>query len=230
MALIAVGDGAVGAVLEAEGHREAGGHLPVGLGFGGAGADGTPADEVGDVLRRDGIEKLGGGGQAEVEHVAQEGAAEAEAGGDVVRAVEVRVHDEAFPADGGAGLLEVDAHDDHHAVGDLAGEGGEAAGVVAAGVEVVDGAGADDQEEAFVVGEDEPVDLAAGAGDEFGLGFGLRQLREQGGGRGQGTGLDDIDVGSFLHEGPACGGFALDAQVLAFVLRIWAKKRPVAYP
>ena len=158
------GDGAVGAVLETERHREAGGHLAVGLRLGGARADGGPADEVGDVLRRDRIEQLGGGRQAEVEHVAQEGAREPQAGGDVVRAVEVRIHDQALPADGGARFFEIDAHDDHHAVGDLAGERGEPAGVVAAGLEVVDRAGADDQEEALVVGEDEPVDIARGRG------------------------------------------------------------------
>lgn len=193
------GDGAIGAVFEAEGHGEAGGHLTVGLRFGGAGADGGPADEVGDVLRRDRIEELGGGGEAEVEDVAEEGAGEAEAGGDVVGAVEVRVHDEALPPDGGARFFEVDAHDDHDAVGDLVGEGGEAASVVAAGVEVVDGAGADDEEEAFVVGEDEPVDFAAGAGDESGLGFGFGEFGEERGGRGEGAGLDDVDIRCSLH-------------------------------
>ena len=70
---------AVGAVLEAERHRQAGGHLPVGLRFGGARSDRAPADEVGDVLRRDGVEHLRRGGQAEIEHVAQEGAGKLEA-------------------------------------------------------------------------------------------------------------------------------------------------------
>mgnify|MGYP000258093380 CR=1 FL=1 len=51
------------------------------LRLGGASADGAPADEVGDVLRRDRIEKLGGSGQTEVEDIAEEAATEAEAGG-----------------------------------------------------------------------------------------------------------------------------------------------------
>ena len=196
-------DGAVGAVFETERHRETGGHLAVRLRFGGAGADGGPADQVGDVLRRDGVEQLGGGGQAEVEDVAEESAREAQAGGDIVRTVEVGVHHEALPADGGARLFKIDAHDDHDAVGDFAGKGGELAGVVAAGVDIVDRARADDEEEALVVGEDQLVDLAARVGDKRRLGLGFRQLGEQGSGRGEGTRLDDVDIRCSLHEPPA---------------------------
>ena len=50
---------AVGAVLEADRHGEAGGHLPVGLGFGGTGTDGRPGEELRQVLRADGVERLG---------------------------------------------------------------------------------------------------------------------------------------------------------------------------
>src|SRR5690606_2278761 len=195
------GESAVGAVFEAERHGQAGGHLPVGLRFGGAGADRRPADEVGDVLRRDRIEQLGGGGQAEIENLAQERAGEAQAAGDVVRAVEMRVHDQALPADGGAGFFKIDAHDDHDAVGDFGGEGGEAAGVVEAGLGAVDRAGADHEQETFVVGEDDPVDVPAAAGDEVALRGAFGQLGQQLGRSGQGAGLNDIDVRSLLHEG-----------------------------
>jgi hypothetical protein len=197
---------AVGAVLEAERHGKARGHLPVRLRLRGARTDGRPADEVGDVLRRDGVEQLRRGGQAEIEHIAQERAGEAQAGADVVRAVEMRIHDQALPADRGAGLFEIHAHHDHHAVADLAGQCGQSAGVVAAGLEVVNRARPDNQEEASVVGEDELVDFTPGPGDELGLGLGFRQLTQQCSGRRQGAGLDDIDVGSSLHEGSACGG------------------------
>ena len=71
-----------------------------------------------------GVEELGSGGEAEVEDVAEELTAELEAGGDIVRAVEFRIHDEPLPADRGAGFLEVDAHDNHHPVGHLSGERG----------------------------------------------------------------------------------------------------------
>jgi hypothetical protein len=76
--------------------------------------------------------------KSEIEDVTQERASEAQAGGDVVRAVEVRIHHESLPADGGARFLEINPHDDHNAVGDFAGESGETGGVVAAGVNVVD--------------------------------------------------------------------------------------------
>src|SRR5699024_1335871 len=44
---------AVGAVLEAHGTGQPAGHFPVGLGFGGASADGRPGDAVLQVLGRD---------------------------------------------------------------------------------------------------------------------------------------------------------------------------------
>ena len=52
---------AIGAVLEADRHRQPRGHLPVGLALGGAGADGGPADQVCDVLGHNRIQQLGGG-------------------------------------------------------------------------------------------------------------------------------------------------------------------------
>ena len=59
------GDGtAVGAIFEADRHRQTRGHLPVGLAFGGAGADGRPADQIGDVLGHHRIEQLGSRRQA----------------------------------------------------------------------------------------------------------------------------------------------------------------------
>ena len=53
IASIAICDVAVGAVLEADRHRQARGQLAVDLALGGARADRAPADQVGDVLRRD---------------------------------------------------------------------------------------------------------------------------------------------------------------------------------
>ena len=45
-------------VLEADRHRQPGGQFAVHLAFGGAGADGTPGNEVGGELRGDGIEEF----------------------------------------------------------------------------------------------------------------------------------------------------------------------------
>ena len=47
-----------------------------------------------------------------------------------------------------------------------------------------------------------PVDFATRAGDKFCLGVGFRHFVEECSRRRQGARLDDIDVGSFLHESP----------------------------
>ena len=146
---------AIGAVLESEGHRKARGHLPVGLRFGGAGADGAPADEVGDVLRSDRVEHLGGRRQAEIEHVPQESAGEPQPLGDVVRAVQPWVHDQPLPADCCARFLEIHAHGDQDAIGDLAGQGGKAPAIFPTGFQIMNRAGPDDQEQTPVVPKDQ---------------------------------------------------------------------------
>jgi hypothetical protein len=99
---------------------------------------------------RDGIEHLGRGRKAEIEHVAQEAAGHAEAGRDVVGSVELRIHDEALPADGGPRFFEIDAHDDHHALAHFGGEFGEAFGIFLPALDVVDAARTNDEQEARV--------------------------------------------------------------------------------
>jgi hypothetical protein len=86
--------------------------------------------------------------------------------------VEVGVVDEAIPADGGAGLLELDAHDDGEGVGELVDVGLELGGILAGGGGVVDGAGADDDEQAAVAAGEDLADL--GAGGDYGRGGALR--------------------------------------------------------
>ena len=54
---------AIGAVFKANRHGQARGQFAVNLTFGGAGADGTPADEVADELWRNRIQKFRGAGQ-----------------------------------------------------------------------------------------------------------------------------------------------------------------------
>lgn len=71
---------------------------------------------------------------------------------------------------------------------------------VAAGRDVVDRAGADDEQEPLVVREHQPVDVRPRAGHEFRLRLRFRQLGQERRRRGQGAGLDDVDVGRLLHE------------------------------
>nr|BFF25621.1 hypothetical protein GCM10025732_35860 [Glycomyces mayteni] len=147
----------------------------------GARADRAPRDGVGDVLRAQRLQELAADGQAGVEHVEEHAAGQAQAGLDVVGAVQVRVVDEALPADGGAGLLEVDAHDDEEVVRERGRGGGEAAGVVLGGGRIVHGAGADDEEEPVVVAGEDVVDGGAAVRDEGGAVGSQRQFAAEDG-------------------------------------------------
>ena len=80
-------------------------------------------DEVAVVLRADGVERLGAAGQAERVDLEEELAGPHHPLVDPEGVVHVRVVDEALPAEGGAGLLEVDPHDQHHGPGHLVGQG-----------------------------------------------------------------------------------------------------------
>jgi hypothetical protein len=63
---------AVGAVLEADRARQAGGQFAMHLRLGGARADRAPGDQVGGVLRRDRVEELGRAGQAHLVDLEQQ--------------------------------------------------------------------------------------------------------------------------------------------------------------
>src|SRR5262249_47940090 len=93
-------------------------------------ADGGRAEQVGDVRGHDGIQQLGARRKSEPRDVEQQLSREAQAELHVVGTVQVRIADQALPADRGARLLEVDPHDDEQRVLDLAGEPGEPACVV----------------------------------------------------------------------------------------------------
>ena len=110
---------AVGAVLEADRHRQARAELAVDLALGRAGADRSPGDGVGDVLRRDRVEELAADRQPEVQHLEQQLAGHAQAGVDVAGVVEVGIVDQALPAGRRPRLLEVDAHHDEQVVAQL---------------------------------------------------------------------------------------------------------------
>ena len=133
-------DVAVGAVLEADRHREAGAELAVGLALGGARADRAPGDRVGDVLRRDRVEELAADRQPELDHLEQQLAGDPQAGVDVAGAVQVRVVDQALPAGRRPRLLEVDAHHDQQSSLQLARPRAQPAGVVERRLRVVDAA------------------------------------------------------------------------------------------
>ena len=161
------GDGevAVCAVLVSDGEGETGGQLAVELGLGGAGANGTQRNQIGQVLWGDGIEHLGGDGETGVGEVGVQLTGDAETLVDVVGLVDVGIVDQTLPADGGAGLLEVGAHDDADFLLELGGDLLQTAGVLERGVRVVDGAGAHDDEQAVIALLDDLHGLVTASAD-----------------------------------------------------------------
>jgi hypothetical protein len=143
-------DVAVGSVLEAHRAGESRGEFAVHLALGRPRADRAPCDEIGDVLRRDHVEVFGSGGQLEVVDLEQDSPRESQAFVDAEAVVEPGIVDEAFPADGRARLLEVDAHDDDQVARELAPEHGEPVGIIDCRVVVMDRARADDHEQPVV--------------------------------------------------------------------------------
>ena len=90
---------AVGAVLEADRHRQPRRQLAVHLALGRARADRDPRREVGDVLRDLRVEELRRRRQPDVVHVEQQLARQAQPLVDVEALVEVGIVDEPLPAD-----------------------------------------------------------------------------------------------------------------------------------
>ena len=170
---------AVGAVLEAYGHTEAACHLPVGLALGGARAYGNPTNEVGQVLRDDRIEELGGRREAHLRDVEKELSALLESARDVEGVVQVRIVEKALPADGRAGLLEIDPHDDEQPVGVLTAQVVQPSRVFESGALVVDGARSRNHEEPRVLPFENRLYRAASIDDRsLGVGGGRQFLDE----------------------------------------------------
>ncbi len=161
---------AVGAVLEADRTGEGGGHLAVYLGFGGTCAYGTPGDEIADVLTGHHIEKLGGGGHADLVDVDQQLAGQFQPFVDIETAIEARIIDEPLPADDSARLLEVGAHHDAEALFVLLAQGVEATGILVGGGRIMDGAGADDDQQALILTGQNGFHFAAGIQQVLGNG------------------------------------------------------------
>jgi hypothetical protein len=170
---------AVGAVLEPHGEGKTGGKLSVQLGLGGARADGADRDEVGQELGGDGVEHFRGDGHTPARQVHVHLARDAQTLVDLETVVDVRVVNEALPADGGAGLLEVGAHDDAEVAGELVRQLLEPVAVLEGGGGVVDGARADDDEQAVVVAHDDALGLATALDDGLQGGIGGGELGDE---------------------------------------------------
>lgn len=94
------------------------------------------------------------------------------------RVIQVRIVDQAFPADGGTRLLEIHTHDQIQGIGNFLGQYLETIGVFVGGLDVVDRARADHDKQT-VVGAIENVanDFAAlGDGAQGGVAQGISRL------------------------------------------------------
>ena len=141
----------VGAIFESHRAGQAAGQLAVALAFGGTGADGTPGDQFADELGGQQVEEFGSHRQAQFQHIEQQGARHFQPVVDGVAVVHVGVVDVPLPADGGARLFEVDTHEDQQVLAKFVGVDLELARVLHGLGMVVDGAGANDHEQAVIL-------------------------------------------------------------------------------
>jgi iron complex outermembrane receptor protein len=150
-------DVAVGAVLETDRARQAGGQFAVHLRLGGARADRAPADQVGNILRADHVQELGAGRQAQFVDVAQQCARHAQSVVDAEAVVHVRIVDQTLPAHRRARLFEIHAHHDFKLAGEPVTLLEQAARILHRGLRIVDRARADHDHQAVVLAVQDAV-------------------------------------------------------------------------
>lgn len=138
-------------ILETYGHGDATGNFTMRLTFGGAGTDGGPTDEIGKVLRADGIEQLRRAGHAGLINLQENGPGELHACGNVAGAVKVGVVNQPFPPNRRPGFFKIGSHDDQESIAQRIGDRFEFRGVFVGCFWVMDRAGADDYQQPFLV-------------------------------------------------------------------------------
>ena len=197
----------LGSIFKPHRGGESAGQLPMGLRFGGAGANGRPADQTGDVLGCYRIEKLRGRGNTHFGDPTQQGAGFSKPTCHVIRSVEMGIADQPFPAKGGAWFLEVDPHDQQDAPLDIGLQIPEPSAVFQGGGLIVDGARPGDYQQALVLPGEYLLNAPASRQHRF-RGEGahgelvFKILR-----RDQGFELDHIDIIGF-HHGSFCRIFS----------------------
>ncbi len=165
------------------------------LALGGARTDGAPGNQVGIVLGTDQVQVLGTGGQPHLRQIREQLARKVQSLVDLEGVVQVRVIDQAFPADSGSGLLEIDPHYHEHIVGDGVRHLFQLSRVVPCGRGIMDGTGAYDHQHAVVFTGEDIVNRAPRCG------HGLRRL------------FTDADIGDQLPWRDQFVGL-LDAKII----------------
>lgn len=138
---------AVGTVLEADREGQTRGQFTVNLRLCCACANGTERQEIGSVLRSDGIQHLTGNGHALLGQVEVQLSRNAKTSVDVEAVIKIGVVDQALPADSGTRLLEVGAHDDDQLILVLLLQDGQSVAVFESGLGVVQRTGTNDDKQ-----------------------------------------------------------------------------------
>ena len=159
-------DIAIGSVLEADRCRQARGQFTVNLALGGAGTNGPPRDQITQVLGRDDVQELTAGRQPGAVDLNQQLARNTQALINAEGLIQVRIIDEPFPADRGAGLLKVHPHHDLQRVGVFLALHLELARIVQRGCGVMNRARANHHQQPVVCACHDVVNILAGAADQ----------------------------------------------------------------
>ena len=181
------------------------------LRFGGPCANRHPTQDVIEVTRRHRLQQLCGDRQAEPDHFTHQLPRQGQALGHVVTAIQRGVVCEAFPANRGAGLLDISAHHQQHLVADFGGQARQALGVFEGGQGIVDRARPDNDQQARIFTIENGADRLAVGRDLGGQSSVQRQLmlqRERRGQafRGRAAVIQDDGAGRQIDEGIADDG------------------------
>jgi hypothetical protein len=168
---------AVCPVLETNWHGKATGHFTVRLRFRCAGTNGSPAYEVTDVLRDNGVEKFSRGGHALFIDGKEKATGGANAVLDIVASVQVRIVDQPFPSDRCARFFEINAHHDKQFVLHLVADLEQSIGILDGRLGIVNGAGANNDEKPGIFPAQNAFYRFAPFNDGAVGGFGHGQLR-----------------------------------------------------
>src|SRR5580658_3886094 len=126
----------------------------------GSRADGSPAYEIREVLRRNHVEELGAGRHSHLCQIEEEATCNAQSVTDAERFIEVWIVNQPFPTQSSPRFLEVNAHHDQEVAGKLCDRVFEQSRILSGGNRIVDGAGANNDDEAIVRSIEDVYDLA----------------------------------------------------------------------
>lgn len=191
-------------ILEADWHGHAAGHFAMSLAFSRTGPDRRPTDEVGDVLRADRVQQFRSARKTQLIDSKKNRSCQLHPRRDVAGAVEARVVDEAFPADGGSWLFKVRPHDDQETVMQGIGNRFQFGGIFIGGFGVMDGARADDHQKAIsVLPMEDSSDCFSGFNDERRRLIGNGQFGLDGAGRRERLDFDNVLIVDWSTHEPS---------------------------